>query len=186
MGTVICCATMMAHTARPSGGGFGRWGSETDQSHRDRHGRTRMRNIDRNAAARLLGSCSHLRRAASAAAPDEDGDPQPLPAPRPRARREIIVPGGRDSPPRRLNQALILAIARAKSWMRDLRGGKYADTIDIARQSQLSDAHVRRILRFGYLDDRFHETAQLQALDLHRKIRIFRKPHMIRTLEALD
>jgi hypothetical protein len=33
---------------------------------------------------------------------------------------------GRDSPPRRLNQALILAIARAKSWMRDLRGGKYA------------------------------------------------------------
>ena len=47
---------------------------------------------------------------------------------------------GRDSPPRRLNQALILAIARAKSWMRDLRGGKYADTMDIARQSQLSDA----------------------------------------------
>ena len=33
--------------------------------------------------------------------------------------------------------------------MRDLRGGKYADTMDIARQSQLSDAHVRRILRFG-------------------------------------
>ena len=88
--------------------------------------------------------------------PDEDGDPrqvhaEPLPAPRPRARKEIIVPGGRDSPPRRLNQALILAIARAKSWMRDLRGGKYADTMDIARQSQLSDAHVRRILRFGYL-----------------------------------
>ena len=99
------------------------------------------------------------RPAATSAAgdpPDEDGDPrqvhvEPLPAPRPRARKEIIVPGGRDSPPRRLNQALILAIARAKSWMRDLRGGKYADTMDIARQSQLSDAHVRRILRFGYL-----------------------------------
>ena len=68
---------------------------------------------------------------AAGAPPDEDGDPrqvhvEPLPAPRPRARKEIIVPGGRDSPPRRLNQALILAIARAKSWMRDLRGGKYA------------------------------------------------------------
>ena len=46
------------------------------------------------------------RPAATSAAgdpPDEDGDPrqvhvEPLPAPRPRARKEIIVPGGRDSP----------------------------------------------------------------------------------------
>ena len=75
----------------------------------------------------------------------------PLPAPRPRARKEIIVPGGHNSSPRRLNHALILAIARAKSWMRDLRNGTYADTIEIARQFQLNDAHVRRVLRFGYL-----------------------------------
>jgi Recombinase len=45
------------------------------------------------------------------AAPDEDGDtPQvriaPLPAPRSRARKEIIVPGGRNSSPRRLSHAL--------------------------------------------------------------------------------
>ena len=43
-------------------------------------------------------------------APDEDDDPpqvhvEPLPAQRPRARKEIIVPGGRDSPSRRLNHA---------------------------------------------------------------------------------
>ena len=75
----------------------------------------------------------------------------PLPAPRPRARKEIIVPGGRDSSPRRLSHALILAIARANSWMRDLRSGKYADTTEIARQFQLNDAYVRRIMRFGYL-----------------------------------
>ena len=43
------------------------------------------------------------------------------------------------------------AIARAKLWMRDLRARKYADTKEIARRFQLSDAHVRRILRFGYL-----------------------------------
>ena len=90
------------------------------------------------------------------ATPDDDGDaPQvhaaPFPAPRPRARKEIIIPGGRNSSPRRLNHALILAIARAKLWMRDLRGGKYADTTEIARRFRLSDAHVRRILRFGYL-----------------------------------
>jgi hypothetical protein len=45
----------------------------------------------------------------------------------------------------------ILAIARAKSWMRDLRSGKYADTTEIARQFQLNDAYVRRLLRFAYL-----------------------------------
>ena len=53
--------------------------------------------------------------------------------------------------PRRLDQALILTIARAKLWMRDLRAQKYADTKEIARRFLLSDAHVRRILRVGYL-----------------------------------
>jgi hypothetical protein len=53
--------------------------------------------------------------------------------------------------PRRLNHALILAIAQAKTWMSDLRSGRYASTADIARCLELSDAHVRRTLRFGYL-----------------------------------
>ena len=75
----------------------------------------------------------------------------PLPGPRPRARKEIIVPGGHHSSPQRINHALILSTARAKSWMRDLRSGKYADTAEIARQFQLNEVHVRRILRFGYL-----------------------------------
>ena len=35
--------------------------------------------------------------------------------------------------------------------MRDLRGGKYADTKEIARRFHLSDAYVRRLLRFAYL-----------------------------------
>jgi hypothetical protein len=47
--------------------------------------------------------------------------------------------------------SLILAIARARSWLRDLRGGKYADTAEIARQFELNDAYVRRLLRFAYL-----------------------------------
>lgn len=47
--------------------------------------------------------------------------------------------------------ALILALARAKSWMRDLRARKYADTKEIARRFKFSDAPVRRILRIGYL-----------------------------------
>jgi hypothetical protein len=50
------------------------------------------------------------------AAPDADGDtPQvriaPLPVPPSRARKEMILPGGRNSLPRRLSHAVILAIA---------------------------------------------------------------------------
>jgi hypothetical protein len=47
----------------------------------------------------------------------------PLPAPRPRARMEIVLPG--EPTPRRVNHALILAIARAKTWTLGLRDGKY-------------------------------------------------------------
>ena len=75
----------------------------------------------------------------------------PLPSPGPRARREIIVPGRRDSSPRRLNHALVVAVARARLWMRDLCTGKYADTTEIAHQFQLNEAHVRRLLRCAYL-----------------------------------
>ena len=39
---------MMVRTARSSNGGFGRWGSETDQYHRDHPGRTH--------AERLIGT----------------------------------------------------------------------------------------------------------------------------------
>jgi hypothetical protein len=35
--------------------------------------------------------------------------------------------------------------------MQDLRSGKYAKTIEIARRFKLNNAHVRRLLRFGYL-----------------------------------
>jgi site-specific DNA recombinase len=123
---------------------------------------TETRILVRNTVERVVIQCGQvqiLRKPAATsttATPDDDGDAlqihvAPLPAPRPRARKEIIVPGGRDSSPRRLNHALILAIARAKSWMRDLCSGKYADTMEIARRFRLNDAHVRRVLRFRYL-----------------------------------
>jgi len=75
----------------------------------------------------------------------------PLQAARPRARKEILLPGNAGSEPRRIDQALILALARARSWTRALRQGEYADTVEIARRFGLSDPHVRRILRFAYL-----------------------------------
>ena len=72
-----------------------------------------------------------------------------LPAPQPRARKEIIIPG--EPTARRVNHGLILAIARAKRWMQGLCDGTYHDTDEIARHFKLNDAHVRRLLRFGYL-----------------------------------
>jgi site-specific DNA recombinase len=75
----------------------------------------------------------------------------PLPAPRPRERKEILVPGGSRSEPRRIDQALILALARARSWMRALRRGEYTNTAEIAQRFGLSDAHVRRNLRLVFL-----------------------------------
>jgi len=91
-----------------------------------------------------------------AAESSDEGDTRqiytaPFPAPRPRERKEIIVPGGREQQPRRVNYALVVAIGRARTWMHDLRNGNYEDTAEIARRFKLHDAHIRRILRFGYL-----------------------------------
>jgi site-specific DNA recombinase len=74
-----------------------------------------------------------------------------LPDARPRARKEIIVPGGTGSAARRIDQALILSIARARSWLRALREGEYTDTSEIGRRFCLGDAHVRRLLRLTFL-----------------------------------
>jgi DNA invertase Pin-like site-specific DNA recombinase len=75
----------------------------------------------------------------------------PLPPTRPRARREILLPGNARSAPRRIDQALLLALAQARSWERGLRQGEYADTAEIAQRFGLSEPHIRRLLRFAYL-----------------------------------
>jgi hypothetical protein len=73
--------------------------------------------------------------------------------------------------PRR-DESIVLAIARARSWMRDLRGGKYADAAEIARQFQLNDAYVRRLLRFAYLapdvDEAIVEGRQPRSMTVKR------------------
>jgi hypothetical protein len=74
-----------------------------------------------------------------------------LPTPRPRERREILVPGNSGTQPRRIDQELILALARARSWTRALRQGEFIDTAQIAQCFALSNPHVRQLLRFTYL-----------------------------------
>jgi hypothetical protein len=74
-----------------------------------------------------------------------------LPPPPPRARKQILVPGNSGTQPRRVDHALILALARARSWMRMLRQGEFVDTTEIAQSYGFSEPHVRRLLRFAYL-----------------------------------
>jgi site-specific DNA recombinase len=74
-----------------------------------------------------------------------------FPPARPRARKEILVPGNSGTHPRRIDQSLILALARARSWMRMLRQAEFVDTDEIAQRFRLSDAHVRRLLRLAFL-----------------------------------
>ncbi|MGD0025346.1 MAG: hypothetical protein ABSC37_12110 [Xanthobacteraceae bacterium] len=62
-----------------------------------------------------------------------------------------MVPSVVGSQTRRIDQALILALARARSWMRELRQRDYTDTAEIAQHFGLCDAHVRRLLRFAFL-----------------------------------
>jgi len=92
---------------------------------------------------------------ASARGDDKSESPNtislPLPPARPRERKEIIVPSNFGTQARRVDQELILALARARSWMRALRQAEFVDTGEIAQRFRLSDAHVRRLLRFGYL-----------------------------------
>jgi hypothetical protein len=58
---------------------------------------------------------------------------------------------GAESGRRHVDQELILALARARSWLGGLRRGEYAETAAIARRFGLSDPHVRRLLRFAFL-----------------------------------
>ena len=132
---------------------FGVWNSETRALVRESVERIAIHDGE---AQLILKTRQAGPAGASGEGDDSEDEPPkilslPLPTVRPRARKEIIVPGGSAGAPRHLDHALILALARARTWMRDLRGGNYADTTEIARCFDLSDAHVRRVLRFGYL-----------------------------------
>jgi len=147
----VVVETLSAELSRPellSEAGPGSWSAEARSAVLD--------NIERVVVGQ--NELKIIRKIACPTSPgsgEEDAEAKsytlPLPTARPRARKEIIIPAGRDGPARRANHALVVAIARARTWMRDLRSGEYADTREIARHFQLNEAHVRRLLRFAYL-----------------------------------
>jgi hypothetical protein len=68
----------------------------------------------------------------------------------PRSQRNY-VPGAAGAPPTRLDRSLVIAVARGRNWALALRRDEYADTAEIASKCDLSEAHVRRILRLAFL-----------------------------------
>ena len=91
---------------------------------------------------------------------------------RPRDRKEIIVPGDGGKPPTRLDRSLVLAVARGRAWVKALRQGEHADTAEIASKHDLSEAYIRRVLRFAFLApdmvEAIAEGRQPRALTLQR------------------
>jgi DNA invertase Pin-like site-specific DNA recombinase len=126
----------------------GSWSTATRTLVRDKIQRVVVHRSD----VEIVGKAATTSAAPAEAGNGDAGPPiyrAPLPAPQPRARKEIVVPG--EPTPRRVNHGLILAIARAKRWMQGLCDGRYQDTAEIASRFKLNDAHVRRLLRLGYL-----------------------------------
>jgi hypothetical protein len=69
-------------------------------------------------------------------------------------RREIIVPEG--LPVSTSSKAsepvpLVVAVARARRWLRLLEGGRYADIADLARDLGVDRSYVSRLLRLALL-----------------------------------
>jgi hypothetical protein len=114
-----------------------------------------IRELVRTAIDRIVIRHNGIEIALKSNAIDHTGSPTTvrlaLPPPSPRARKQIIVPGNSGTRLRRIDYELIRALARARSWMGMLQQGEFADTAEIAQGHGLSEAHVRRLLRFAYL-----------------------------------
>lgn len=92
-------------------------------------------------------------------------------------RKEIIMPSDAP-PPRKVDQTLVRALARAFRWKRMLESGEFATLTDLAKSEGITPAYVTRILRLtmlppglieAILDGRAGRDVSLSAL-LHSPI----------------
>ncbi|MFN3606153.1 MAG: hypothetical protein ACK4SS_03000 [Cypionkella sp.] len=65
-------------------------------------------------------------------------------------RKEIIVPSDAP-PPRKVDQTLVKALARAFRWKRKLESGEFATLTDLAKSEGITQSYVTRILRLTLL-----------------------------------
>ena len=69
-------------------------------------------------------------------------------------RKLVIAPNGSDSwapPRRRVDNAMVKALARAHRWKRMLEGGEFATIQDLAAAEKISSSHLSRVLHMTEL-----------------------------------
>ena len=62
----------------------------------------------------------------------------------------IIIAAG-DDPPRKVDPALLKAVARAKAWFEELASGRVRSLADIARREKIAPRYVERLSRLAFL-----------------------------------
>lgn len=65
-------------------------------------------------------------------------------------RKEMQLPNG-SSPPRRTDNTLVKALARAFRWKRLLESGEYATIAELAKRESIAPSYMTRILRLTLL-----------------------------------
>lgn len=91
-------------------------------------------------------------------------------------RKEMQLPNG-PSPPRRTDNTLVKALARAFRWKRLLETGEYATIAELAKREGIAQSYMTRILRLTLLSPDIVEAiicgAQGRALSLERALKPF-------------
>ncbi len=95
-------------------------------------------------------------------------------------RKALIVPDGSPAPTRvcpQANNALIIALARAFRWRKQLEAGVYATVAEIAAAEGINDSYASRVLRLTLLAPDIVEgilnDTRVGAADLQRMLRPF-------------
>ena len=62
-----------------------------------------------------------------------------------------IVPGTGDDLPRKVDRALLKAIARSRAWFEELACGRVRSFADIARREKITRRYVERLSRLAFI-----------------------------------
>src|SRR5258707_12421557 len=68
----------------------------------------------------------------------------------------IIMAAG-DDLPRKIDPALVKAVARAKAWFEELASGRVRSLTDIARREKIAPRYVERLSRLSFVSPRIVE-----------------------------
>ena len=68
----------------------------------------------------------------------------------------IIIAAG-DDPPRKVDPALLKAVARSRIWFEELASGQVSSLADIARRENIAQRYIERLSRLAFVAPRIIE-----------------------------